>query len=955
METESQTAIELEGVRVHNLKNISLRIRRNALTVICGVSGSGKSSLAFDTLFAEGQRRYVETFSPYARQFLDRIERPDADRIEGIPPAVAIRQNARGNSSRSTVGTRTEILHYLRSLYAELGEAWCPDCEVPLQQHTPQSAVESLTTQFVDRRAMLVVDPVAGSAGASRTPSEFLQSGFTRAISGESTLRLEDVADDAAFQVVIDRIRLDAGSIDRLVESVEQAFDVGNGSCQVLVDGDALPTHAPTASSVVRVDDRDWQSLVISRDPVCPNCRRQFAAATAESLNFLSPLGACPTCEGFGQVSGMTLEKVVPDPRLSVAEGAIVPWTTPAYRHELDELLDLAADFDISTDVPFAELSPEARRLIDVGVPERNFGGLQGFHRWLVRHRYKKSVAVFLSRWRSWLPCPDCHGSRLQQNSGILRMRGVRFGDCERLELDEVASWLAEVSEHLTEGQRAGYQTVLDQLKTRLNFLLNCGLGYLSLNRTMRTLSGGEAQRVALTAALGSGMINTLYVLDEPTSGLHPDDTQQVIRTIQQLKALGNTIVVVEHDPDFISAADDVVEIGPAAGEQGGRLVFQGTVAALRQEAASATGQMLAEREADAVDDRAASEISPDQQNAKAADAVRSPERWLTFRDVRCHNVRIEEGRLPLQLICAVTGVSGSGKSSLIVDALFPAIRRRLGLPVGDQSEAVVGELEGADVLTDAVLLDQTPLPRSRRSIPATIIGAFDEIRRLLAETHEAKKRNYKPGMFSFNSATGGRCEACDGHGVITIDMQFLADVETTCENCRGRRFRPEVLEVRYRDRSVHEILEMTADDAFTFFNGQRKLQQRLNALRQAGIGYLRLGQPVSTLSGGESQRLRIAALLAGVPLDTDLPTGQRPSKSATPNAAGGTLFILDEPSTGLHHRDIQNLMKCLNHLVEIGHSVIVIEHDAAVIDAADYIIRMGPGPGKAGGRLMDR
>lgn len=937
-----QTAhsIELEGVRVHNLKNLNLRIRRNTLTVICGVSGSGKSSLAFDTLFAEGQRRYVETFSPYARQFLDRIERPDADRIEGIPPAIAIRQNVRGNSSRSTVGTRTELLNYLRPLFAELGTAWCPDCEQPLQHQTAESAADILVSRFAGSRAMLTVTPAQ-----DQTPGDLLQRGFVRGIANHSTATLEDLPLNCSFELVTDRVRIEASAKSRLVESLEQAFAVGEGTCRILLNGPAAADHdeVPLPIEERVVDDTTWQSVLLSREPVCPCCRRTFLAATSESLNFLSPLGACPTCEGFGQVSGMTLEKVVPDPQLSLAEGAIAPWTTPAYRHELDELLALAPDYGLPVDVPFAQLSDRARHIIEAGVPEHGFGGLRGFHRWLVRHRYKKGVAILLGRWRTWLPCPDCHGSRLQQNSGVLRLGGLRFTDCGDQEVRLLADWLQQVTRDLTDRQQQAYHSTLQQLNARLDFLSNCGLGYLTLNRTLRTLSGGEAQRVALTAALGTGMINTLYVLDEPTSGLHPDDTRQVIETVQQLKRQGNTIVVVEHDPDFIAAADEVIEIGPQAGRRGGQLIFQGTPTELQEQSQSATAVLLAA-------ERSRQEArTPDQPSA-----VRSPEHWLTFREVRCHNVDLAEGRLPLQLICAVTGVSGSGKSSLIVDALYPVLRRQLGQPADPNPDATIGSVEGVEVLADVVLLDQTPLPRMKRSIPATLIGAFDDIRALLAGTHEAKKRNYKPGMFSFNSAQGGRCEACDGHGVLTIDMQFLADVETTCEKCHGRRFRPEVLEVRYRDRSVHEILQMTAEDAFTFFNGQRRLQQRLNALRQAGIGYLQLGQPVSTLSGGESQRLRIAALLAGVPLDDGLPSrGRSKSDSENPAGARGTLFILDEPSIGLHHQDIRNLMKCLNHLVEIGHSIIVIEHDRAVIDAADYVIELGPGAGRKGGKVI--
>ena len=917
--------IELESVRVNNLKGVDVKIRRGILTVICGVSGSGKSSLAFDTLFAEGQRRYVETFSPYARQFLDRIERPAADRIEGIPPAIAIRQNARNQSSRSTVGTRTETLDYLRTLFARAGTVHCPDCDIPTTQFSPDTAADFLLQQHAGQRGMLTFAVPLDRA------AEMLSLGYARSIFEGSTIPLEQLAErqttaDVAgtaetVKVIADRIRVSEDSRARLAESIEQLFTVNEGTCELLIEcTNETPGH-------VTVDGRSWQQRTISRQPTCPSCQRQFVTASAESLNFLSPVGACPTCEGTGQISGMRFEKVVPNDQLTLAEGAIQPWTTPAYLHEQEELLALAPGCGIPTQVPFAQLTEHHRRLIHDGVPEQMFGGLRGFHNWLVKNRYKPGVSVFLNRWRSWLPCPDCGGSRLRGDCGRLTLNGHTLYEATQLEIGDLQEHIQQAVDSLPPDIQAALAVPIGQLQTRLEFLTACGLGYLSTDRSMKTLSAGEAQRVVLTSVLGSGLINTLYVLDEPTSGLSEQNTRQVIDACHTLTRRGNTVVVVEHDPQFIQSADEVVEIGPDAGDRGGEVVFQGTPERLQSQT-SATAVCLLEADAD----RQA--------------AQRTPTAWLTFRDVNCHNINQLSGRLPLNVICAVTGVSGGGKSSLIVDALYPAICRRLG-QVGSvdtlDSEATV---DGCEQLAEVCLLDQSPLPRSRRSIPVTVVGAFDDIRKLMAATHEAKKRNFKPGMFSFNSSRGGRCEVCEGVGQVTVEMQFLADIRTTCEACQGRRFRPDVLEVRYRDRSIHDILNMTVEDAFVFFSGQQRIKQRLNALRQAGLAYLRLGQPVATLSGGESQRVRIASLLAGVPLDDDAPVRKK-------QEGQGTLFLLDEPSTGLHLRDIDALMKCLNHLVEIGHSVVIIEHNQRVLQQADYRIEIGPGPGKAGGRIV--
>lgn len=913
--------IQLEGVRVHNLKNVNVRIRRQSLTVICGVSGSGKSSLAFDTLFAEGQRRYVETFSPYARQFLDRIERPAATRIDGIPPAIAIRQNARNQSARSTVGTRTETLDYLRTLFAGVGSVFCPECDVSAVRYTPDSAATFLQQNHDARRGMLVFTTTRDRI------DELIGLGYSRGIDAAKTRPLEQIAESAGtdeeqINVIADRIRIAADSGARISESIEQVYAINDGACDVLVeDTDGM------ASAGVAIDGKQWLSVSLNRLPTCPACQQVFAEASTESLNFLSPIGACPTCEGTGQISGMVFDKVVPNDRLTLQEGAIQPWTTPAYRHELDELLALAPGHGIPVDVPFRQLGEHHLRLIHDGVPSEMFGGLQGFHNWLVKNRYKPGVSVYLNRWRSWRPCPECLGSRLNGRFGKLTVDGLTLHEATRLEINQLRQRIETAVEQLDAENREALTVAIRQLNTRLDFLTSCGLGYLSLDRSMKTLSGGEAQRVVLTSVLGSGLINTLYVLDEPTSGLSRENTQEVITACRTLTEPGNTVVVVEHDPDFINAADEVIEIGPGAGDRGGEVVFQGTPDTLK---AGST--------------RTAACMQNVGETSERLDK-RTPSEWVRFADVSCHNINKLSGQIPLNVICAVTGVSGGGKSSLIVDALYPLICRQLGQTCQIDRVATGGSVEGCESINEVSLLDQSPLTRSRRSIPVTVVGAFDEIRKVMAATHEARKRNFKAGMFSFNSSRGGRCEVCEGLGNVTVEMQFLADIQTTCEACSGRRFRPDVLEIRYRDRSIDDILNMTVEDAFVFFNGHRKIQQRLNALRQAGLAYIRLGQPVGTLSGGESQRVRIASLLAGVPLDDDVPTQKRSEQH-------GTLFLLDEPSTGLHMQDIDALMKCLNHLVEIGHSVVIIEHNEQVISQADYQIVMGPGPGRLGGRI---
>lgn len=858
--------IELEGGRVHNLQGISLKIAHHALTVICGLSGSGKSSLAFDTLYAEGQRRYIETFSPSARQFLDRIERPAADRISGLPPAIAIRQQLRSDGTRNTLGTRSEVLDSLRLLVAQAGRQFCPACQIPIDVISAEHAAVEILQKAANCRVQICAVISFDPSTDANLPADLVRQGFPRAIVGEKTVRMEEVNLSLAQSpliVVADRLKADSSAATRIAESVHNSSSLSSAACLVLVESSTSVSSVAVSSETVcsetmLVDGIAWQCLRYSHRRACPNCSRQFPELSADLLNFLSPLGACSVCEGTGQ------QKLAPPP---------------------------------------------------------------------TSKRKRKTEKNVLSN----SPCTSCHGTRLNEDARHIRWGSMTLPEIAQLELDDLTDWLESQFAALSAEMKIGLRSAHEHADRRLQFLRESGLGYLSLDRTMKSLSSGEAQRVMLTSALGSGLINTLYVLDEPTAGLHASDTNRIINCVRNLQRAGNTVIVVEHDPQFILAADDVVEIGPGAGSEGGRVEFQGSVAQLLK-AKTLTGEKMRQKKA--------------QLSSTSVTSRRTPEAWLNLYNANCHNIKGLNVDLPLGVFCAVTGVSGSGKSSLIINTLYPAMCQHLKLPMPSDATGTLDRLQGADGIDHVVLLDQSPVLRSRRSIPATWIGVFDDIRVLLAETHEARKRNYSRAMFSFNAASGGRCPVCEGRGIVTVAMQFLADIETVCEECSGRRFRPEVLEVRYRDRSVFDILNMTADESFTFFNGHHRIQQRLNAIRQTGLGYLRLGQPLSTISGGEAQRLRIAAMLAGIPLaDGEVAAENR--KAAQLARSGRTLFLLDEPSVGLHMQDIERLVGCIDFLLQTGHSVVVIDHDQALISQADWEIELGPGPGKHGGQIV--
>jgi excinuclease ABC subunit A len=945
--------IELRGVEVHNLKHVDLDIPHRKLVVLCGVSGSGKTSLAIDTLYAEGQRRYIESFSAYTRQFLEQLDKPAAERIEGLPPAIAVTRRNTSRSSRATVGTTTEIIEYLRLLFARLGRVVCRNCGKEVRRDSPRTASDRLGSLPEGTRCMIAFAQALGDGRAfDEAAAELREDGFVRAIVDGRTVHLgEDVprigdgatSDGATgtsdesrngLYVVVDRLTARTTPIERFHDSLETAFARGEGRCWAFVlepeaaqqpdsaqhgDGRTTPSSPETRSNGqpladhCTIDGQTWSRIGFSQSLRCEACGIDYPEPDPRLFSFNHPLGACPRCEGFGNVIDIDMDLVVPDPSKSIRDGTIAPWNTPAYAGELKSLLKSADKLGIPVDVPFRELTEEQRLMIRDGVPEKEFAGLKGFFAWLEKRKYKLHLRVFLSRWRTYRTCPECGGDRLRPEALSVRIGGQSIADVARMQIDEARSFFAALA--LDSWERAVGRTMLEQVQRRLDFLIEVGLSYLTLGRTLRTLSGGEAQRVALTAALGSSLVNMLYVLDEPTVGLHPRDAQRLIGTIHALRDRGNTVVVVEHEEDFLRAADQLIEIGPGAGERGGKVVFQGTVAEIENDPDSLTGQYLSGRRG----------VAPAARRRKPSHG------WIRLAGVRGNNLKNVTVEFPLGVLCLVTGVSGSGKSTLVQDTLYGAIcrRKKKDAPKPYPYEDVFGDGQIDDVL----LVDQSPIGRSPRSNPVTYVKAFDEIRAVFADTIEARTHNYTAGHFSFNSGDG-RCTACNGDGRIEIDMQFLADVYMTCSQCQGTRYRREILGVTYRGRNIAELLEMTVREAFTFFRGQPKVQTRLKRLIDVGLDYLRLGQPVSTLSAGEAQRLKLASYL----------TTARRSR---------TLFLLDEPTTGLHFSDVLQLLDCFDALLAVGHSLIVVEHNLQLIKAADYIIDLGPGAADAGGEVV--
>ncbi|MGO9598301.1 MAG: excinuclease ABC subunit UvrA [Isosphaeraceae bacterium] len=912
MSTDSATvpgsAIRLRQVRTHNLKAIDLDLPLGKLIVVTGVSGAGKSSLAFDTLYAEGQRRYVETFSAYARQFLEPLEKPDAERIDCIPPAIAVAGRQSLPSPRSTVGTIAEAHDYLCLLFARAGQVACRRCGAPVAPATPQSiaqAIDELPTgtgyEIAFPLELLESSDPPAIARSLREDGLFRvrASGRLIDLASEELPAADSGSQSQVIEVIVDRLVRGKDARERRLDSIETALARGLGRCLLVQDGQS------------RAFVRGWR---------CSHCGTDHLPPQFNLFRYNSALGACPRCEGSGWIIDLDLDRIVPDRKATLREGAIAPWNLPAHRGHHADLMDRAPSLGVPVDVPFDTLSAEQLQTLIGGRPDAGFPGVRGFLEHIERGAWRAAVGEFLSRWRRQEPCPDCHGARLRPEALAVKIEGVNVAELSALSISEARNRVASWTELHTNEVAA---RLLDQIEKRLDYLGQIGLDYLSLDRPGRTLSSGELRRVTMTRTLGTGLVSTLYVLDEPTIGLHQHEVSRLLGVLIRLRDAGNTLVVVEHDHDLIRASDHLVDLGPGAGQSGGTLLYSGPTSEFARVAGSLTCDFLSGRK-----------------RVEIPASRRSPSRgFLNLRGARGHNLKSIDVAFPLGLLCVVTGVSGAGKSTLVEQTLYPALRKRLyreTLPT-----APFDELVGAGDLEDAVFLDQTPIGRSGRSNPVTYLKAFDEIRRTFAATHEAKLRNYGAGLFSFN-VEGGRCSTCKGDGFLTIDMQFLPDVMVRCPDCRGTRYRPEVLEITYRGRNIAEVLELTAREAFIFFRHRPKIQARLRPLLDIGLDYLRLGQPARALSGGEAQRLKLAAFLG--------------SSTAALNRAGNitqTVFILDEPTAGLHPFDMLRLLDALNSLVDRGHSVIVIEHSPEVMICADWIIDIGPGAGEAGGRVV--
>jgi excinuclease ABC subunit A len=933
-------AIVVEGARTHNLKGVSVHIPRARMTVITGVSGSGKSSLAFDTLYAEGQRRYVESLSTYARQFLERMPRPDVDVISGLPPAIAIEQRNGVRNARSTVGTATEVSDFLRLLYAAVGEVHCPGCGTRVLRDTATAAAERLTDNPQNdpqgrQRAYVVAAALGGPNGLA----ELRRAGHQRLFMAGELVRLDDLTTEqlldlterATLPVVLDRLRLGPDERGRLAAAIEAAFTLAGGRAEVHIEGQAEPLRF----------DEGYR---------CVRCDRALEVLTPARFSYNSPLGACALCQGFGRIIGIDWDKVIPDARKSLGEGAIAPFQTPANKECQDDLERACRRERIRLDVPFTELTAAEREFVMEGEGEgawRRGGwyGVKGFFRWLESKKYRMHVRVLLARYRGYTSCGECHGTRLRPEARSVLLGGRSIAELEALPVGELGEFLG----HLQLGRqaRATAEPVLRELESRLAYLCEVGLGYLSLIRQTRTLSGGEAQRIALAAALGARLTGTLYVLDEPSVGLHPRDSDRLLGVLGRLVERGNTVVLVEHDPDIIRAADHIIDLGPGAGATGGRVVFQGSFTDLLGDRVSRTAALYRRRHLTApVSLGSLSNPGPGH---------------LRITRARAHNLKDITVDIPLGRLVCVTGVSGSGKSSLVENVLYGNFMRALGRACDDVGECE--RIEGLEALADVVLVDQTPLGRSSRSNPATYLKAFDEIRKLLAATPEAERLGLGPGAFSFNVAResgGGRCEVCAGQGAVTLEMHFLADITVPCEACDGRRFGDKVLGVRLHGHNVTEILELTVDQALEVFADAPRIQTALGPFAAVGLGYLKLGQSTATLSGGESQRLKLAAHLSERADRAERADRTERAKPARPNAPGRSrprsrpkLFLLDEPTTGLHAADVELLLAALGRLRAAGHTIVVVEHNLDFIRQADHLIDLGPEGGEAGGGVV--
>ena len=919
--------ISVQGANVNNLKNVSVNIPRGRLVVITGLSGSGKSSLAFDTLYAEGQRRYVESLSAYARQFLGRMKKPDCDFIKGLPPAIAIEQKVNSRNPRSTVGTSTEIYDYLRLLYSRIGKTYSPISGELVKKHTPEDLVQCMLSYSKGTR-FTVLSPIIlhGDRTLKEQLSVYMQQGFVRIEVDGEIIRIEDwliqnaePATDATVYLLIDRLAVDDSreTISRLTDSAETAFFEGEGSC-MLRFYPAQILHTLTSSSNVASRDSVSDTPALRSRLHSFSTRFEADGITFEEpsdqlFSFNSPVGACPTCEGFGRVVGIDERLVIPDSTLSVYDGAVVCWRGEKMSEWKDAFIRMATEENFPIFTPYYQLTQAQKDYLWHGP--RHKACIDSFFKMLEENQYKIQYRVMLSRYRGKTLCPTCHGSRLKQEATYVKVGGLSIGDLVEMPVTE----LKEFFQHLTldEHDAQVASRLLTEINNRLQFLLDVGLGYLTLGRLSNSLSGGESQRINLVTSLGSPLVGSLYILDEPSIGLHSRDTYKLIHVLRQLQQVGNTVIVVEHDEEIIRAADYIIDVGPNAGRLGGHIVYQGDMKDLQPGTESHTVRYLLGEETIPVP------------------TLRRP--WNNYIDIkgaRHNNLKGIDVRIPLNVLTVVTGVSGSGKSSLIRDILFKALDREYG--ESGERPGEYGSITGDLHMISAVeFVDQNPIGKSSRSNPVTYIKAYDEIRKLYAQQPLSKQMGYTAGFFSFNSE-GGRCEECKGEGTITVEMQFMSDLVLECEACHGKRFKNDTLLVKYHDRDIHDILEMTVNQAIEFFteHGAKTIVSRLKPLQDVGLGYIKLGQSSSTLSGGENQRVKLAYYLG--------------MERAQP-----TLFIFDEPTTGLHFHDIKKLFESFNALISRGHTIVIIEHNMEVIKCADHIIDLGPEGGNAGGQIV--
>ena len=919
---DSKNFILIKGARTHNLKNIDIAIQRNQLVVITGVSGSGKSSLAFDTLYADGQRRYVESLSSYARQFLGRMQKPEADYIKGISPAIAIEQKVNTHNPRSTVGTSSEIYEYLKLLFARIGKTYSPISGQEVKRHSVTDVVDFIES-IPEGIPVIIGSEIEQNTG--RNLSDQLQilrqQGFTRLFQNGKIIKLDDLLnqiqavgdltceksnsktqDLPQLQIVIDRLTVDANDKDqrsRLADSVQSAFFEGHGECFVhIFNADKYET---------KVFSNRFEADGI-----------EFEKPSENLFSFNNPYGACRTCQGFGNVIGIDEDRVIPDRSLSVYQGAIAPWKGEKLGLWKEQLVLNAHKFDFPIHKPFYQLTQEQQQLLWTG--NEYFEGINAFFRYVEQQTRKIQYRIILSRYRGKRICPECRGSRLRKDANYVKINGRSISDLVMIPLEDLLSFVRQLE--LSKYEKEVVHRVMIEIENRLVFLCDVGLGYLTLNRLSSSLSGGESQRINLAISLGSSLVGSMYILDEPSIGLHPRDTHRLIRVLKKLKELGNTVIVVEHDEDIIRASDQIIDIGPLAGNLGGEVVFSGTLNELLTDDKSLTAKYLSKK-----------------MSINIPDKRRKWKDFIDFIGCRENNLKHINVRIPLNILTVITGVSGSGKSSLVKGIIYPGLNNLLGnsSEKATKYDKILGEV---NQIKEVNFVDQNPIGRSSRSNPATYVKAFDEIRVLFSEQKLAKVRGYKPGFFSFN-IPGGRCDECEGEGTVKIEMQFMADIYLTCEACGGKRFKDEVLNVTFQEKNISEVLDMTIDEAIMFFDKTKqntiikRLLTKLQPLQDVGLGYLKMGQPSNTLSGGEAQRIKLASFLT---------IGDKNNHS---------LFIFDEPTTGLHMYDISKLLDSLNALIENGHTVLIIEHNSEIIKSADWIIDLGPEGGDKGGEIV--